>query len=63
MRRFWLLPIALMLALPLALAGGGSYVTLKPGSHTLTNIDVIRKFVPVAIETIELEPDVWRIQL
>ena len=39
--------------LPLALAGGGRFRTLPPTSHTLTHIEVIRRFLPVDIRTVE----------
>lgn len=44
--------LADQLLLPMALAGGGSFTTVKPTRHTLTNIDIIRRFldVPIAIE-------------
>jgi RNA 3'-terminal phosphate cyclase (ATP) len=40
------------LLLPLALAGGGEYVTLPPSLHVTTNIEIIGQFldVPIAIE-------------
>jgi len=47
--------LADQLLLPLALAGGGSFVTLPPSAHTLTNIDVIRAFLPVAIRCAALD--------
>jgi RNA 3'-terminal phosphate cyclase (ATP) len=45
--------LADQLLLPLALARGGSYRTLPLTRHTRTNIDVIRLFLPVSIETTE----------
>ncbi len=39
--------LADQLLLPLALAGGGAFRTLKPTLHTVTNIAVIEKFLPV----------------
>ncbi|HQU44604.1 MAG: RNA 3'-phosphate cyclase [Planctomycetia bacterium 21-64-5] len=44
--------LADQLLLPLALAGGGAYVTLAPTPHAMTNIEIIRKFldVPIAVE-------------
>ena len=39
--------LADQLVLPIAIAGAGSFTTMKPSSHLLTNIDVIEKFVPV----------------
>jgi RNA 3'-terminal phosphate cyclase (ATP) len=48
--------LADQLLLPLALAGGGRYVTLKPSLHTTTNIAVIRAFMDLPIECTELGP-------
>ena len=44
--------LADQLLLPMALAGGGVFRTVKPSAHTITNADVIRQFmdVPIAIE-------------
>ena len=51
------------LLLPLALAGAGSFVTLPPSSHTLTNIEVIRKFLqlPITVEQTSEQAVVMRI--
>jgi len=38
--------LADQLLIPLALAGGGSFVTTPLSSHSTTNIDVIEKFLP-----------------
>lgn len=53
--------LADQLLLPLALSGGGSYVTLKPSLHTLTNIEVIRTFMNINIVCAEIGEDRWRI--
>ena len=42
--------LADQLLLPLALAGGGGFLTVEPTLHTLTNIDVIRMFLPVTFD-------------
>ena len=44
--------LADQLLIPMALAGGGSFRTLPPTAHTLTNVRVIQQFldVPIAIE-------------
>jgi RNA 3'-terminal phosphate cyclase (ATP) len=44
--------LADQLLVPMALAGGGTFRSLKPTAHTVTNADVIRRFldVPVAVE-------------
>lgn len=42
--------LADQLLLPLALAGGGSFVTLPLSSHALTNIEVLKLFLPVEVK-------------
>jgi RNA 3'-terminal phosphate cyclase (ATP) len=39
------------LLLPLALAGGGAFVSTGLSRHAETNIDVIQRFLPVRFET------------
>jgi len=39
--------LADQLLLPLALAGGGSFDTVEPTSHTRTNIEVLQKFLDI----------------
>ena len=46
--------LADQLLLPMALSGGGSFTTQKPTLHTLTNIEVIKKFLPVDIDLKEV---------
>jgi RNA 3'-terminal phosphate cyclase (ATP) len=41
--------LADQLLLPMALGGGGSFVTLPLSSHALTNIEVLKAFLPVEI--------------
>lgn len=53
--------LADQLLLPMALAGGGSLLTMHPTEHTRTNIAVIEKFLPVAFELTELARHRWRI--
>jgi RNA 3'-terminal phosphate cyclase (ATP) len=55
--------LADQLLIPLALAGGGSYTTMTPTSHTTTNIEVIKKFLPVEISATQLTEDVWKIEV
>ncbi len=50
--------LADQLLLPLALAGRGSFLTTRLTRHATTNIDVIRHFVDVAIETTRENSDV-----
>ena len=40
--------LADQLLLPLALAGGGSFVTQSPTQHTRTNVDVIARFCAIS---------------
>ncbi|HZI17386.1 MAG TPA: RNA 3'-terminal phosphate cyclase [Pyrinomonadaceae bacterium] len=55
--------LADQLLIPLALAGGGSYVTGPPSLHTTTNIEIVRKFLPVEIETTQLTESLWKIEV
>ena len=53
--------LADQLLIPLALAGGGTFRTLAPSAHTLSNATVVRRFVDVPI-AIEAEArDVYRV--
>lgn len=47
--------LADQLLLPLALAGGGRFTTVRPSRHTLTNIDSIARFLPVPIRIEQAE--------
>ncbi len=49
------------LLLPLALAGGGTFVTMPPSEHTRTNIAVIEKFLAVEIALTDLGAKRWRV--
>lgn len=55
--------LADQLLIPMALAGGGSFRTLPPSSHTRTNIDVLRRFLDAEIRTEQLSPEVWEITI
>jgi RNA 3'-terminal phosphate cyclase (ATP) len=55
--------LADQLLIPLALAGGGSYVTGPLSLHTTTNIDIVRLFLPVEIETTQLTEALWKIEV
>jgi len=55
--------LADQLLLPLALAGVGEFTTLKPSEHTLTNIEVIKKFLPISMTTTQQKKDVWLINV
>ncbi|HEX8064724.1 MAG TPA: RNA 3'-terminal phosphate cyclase [Allosphingosinicella sp.] len=47
--------LADQLLLPMALAGGGSFTTVKPSQHSLTGAEVIAKFLDVRIKFEERE--------
>lgn len=42
--------LADQLLIPMALAGAGSFLTMRPTDHTTTNIAVIEKFLPVEFD-------------
>lgn len=55
--------LADQLLLPLALAGHGSFKTVAPSQHTLTNIEVIKRFLDdVTITAQQLDESVWQIK-
>lgn len=47
--------LADQLLIPLALAGGGIFKTLSPTSHTLTNIEVLNRFLNAGIKVTEAD--------
>jgi RNA 3'-terminal phosphate cyclase (ATP) len=53
--------LADQLLIPIALAGEGSYRTLTPSPHTLTNIDIIRKFINIEINSKQVGQQQWEI--
>jgi RNA 3'-terminal phosphate cyclase (ATP) len=53
--------LADQLLLPMALAGGGAFRTVEPTLHTLTNIEVIQRFLPVHIWRQQESRDGWKI--
>jgi RNA 3'-terminal phosphate cyclase (ATP) len=53
--------LADQLLVPIALAGGGSFLTLRPSLHTKTNTSVIKKFMNLQITFSNIAPDIWRI--
>lgn len=58
-------PVGMCLAdqilLPMALAGSGTFRTVSPSLHTLTNIQVIEQFLDVGIECVRIADDVYEI--
>lgn len=55
--------LADQLLIPLALAGGGSFTTVRPSLHTTTNIEVIKMFLDVEIKLEPVRDDVWRVEI
>ncbi len=53
--------LADQLLVPLALSGGGSFVTLPPTAHTRTNVAVIEKFLPVEFTLTDLADGRWQV--
>jgi hypothetical protein len=47
--------------IPMALAGRGSFRTLAPTPHTLTNASVIQRFLDVPIDIQPETREVWRV--
>lgn len=55
--------LADQLLLPMALAGGGSFVTLPLSRHTLTNLEVIEKFLAVKFKVETVSDEAVRIEV
>ncbi|RPI74939.1 MAG: RNA 3'-terminal phosphate cyclase [Desulfobacteraceae bacterium] len=53
--------LADQLLLPLAMAGQGSFRTLPPTQHTLTNIEVVKRFLDIPISCQKIDTNVWEI--
>lgn len=51
--------LADQLLIPMVLAGGGRFSSLPPTPHTITNAEVIRRFLDVPITFEEIDPDRW----
>jgi RNA 3'-terminal phosphate cyclase (ATP) len=53
--------LADQLLLPMAMAGGGSFLTQPRTEHTKTNIQIIARFLPAAITLEQMGRDQWRV--
>ncbi len=53
--------LADQLLVPMALVGGGRFVTVEPSAHTVTNAQVIGRFLPVEIATKQLSERAWEV--
>ena len=55
--------LADQLLIPMALAGRGAFTTDALSSHTRTNLEVIRKFLPLEVRLSQQEKRLWKIEL
>ena len=55
--------LADQLILPMVLGGGGRFTTLDPSLHLTTNIEVVRQFMPVEIDLVQLDCDRWQVSV
>ena len=55
--------LADQLLVPMAIAGSGSFTTLKPTRHTTTNIEVISRFLDLKIEVKRASERAWSIEV
>ncbi|MCX6930666.1 MAG: RNA 3'-terminal phosphate cyclase, partial [Verrucomicrobia bacterium] len=55
--------LADQLLIPMVLAGGGSFRTTKLSMHTMTNAEVIQRFVAIPIRTERESEQVWRVEV
>ncbi len=55
--------LADQLLIPLALAGGGSFLTGPLSLHTTTNIEIVKKFLPVEITVEHVADDVFAVEI
>jgi RNA 3'-terminal phosphate cyclase (ATP) len=53
--------LADQLLLPMALGAGGQFVTCEPSKHTLTNMDVIEKFLDASMDAVCTDSGGWLI--
>ncbi len=53
--------LADQLVLPMALGNGGSFRTLKPSQHLLTNVEVIKNLAGIDIRLTEIGEDQWEV--
>src|SRR6266699_892948 len=55
--------LADQLLLPMALAGGGSFRTVKPSLHSTTNARIIERFLSAEIRFKQETAGVWRVDV
>ena len=55
--------LADQMIIPMALAGNGSFITSEPSLHTLTNMEVVKKFLGSDIIIDQLNEKQWKISI
>ncbi len=55
--------LADQLLVPLAIAGHGSFKTLRPSQHTMTNIDVLKRFLDIEITSQQCGKQSWHVEI
>lgn len=55
--------LADQLLIPMALAGSGEFITTAPTNHLKTNAALIEKFLPVEIESEQIDELRWRVMI
>jgi RNA 3'-terminal phosphate cyclase (ATP) len=55
--------LADQLLLPMAMSGGGSFTTLPLTRHSSTNINIIRRFLPVTVDVTREDAHRCRVQI
>ncbi len=55
--------LADQLLIPLAMAGGGTFITQPPSRHTMTNIEVVKQFLDLNINCAEIDERRWQISV
>jgi RNA 3'-terminal phosphate cyclase (ATP) len=55
--------LADQMLVPLALAAGGRFSTLAPSGHTQTNAEVIKRFLAVDYEALEVDANRWYVTI
>ncbi len=55
--------LADQLLVPMAIAGGGRFTTLRPSRHATTNARIIQMFLPVRIDIEQIEKRVWSVAI
>ena len=49
--------------IPMALAGGGEFMTMPLSRHSTTNIEVLKKFLDVDVTVTKIDRLMWRVKI